>query len=135
MGKNYVFSTASTSIGFPEYSTAPKNGIPQIVRNVVIKGGANVPDIKTLVTPRGIATEVTDDQLAFLMGHKKFQSMVQSGFMTIASDKADMNAALRDMAPKDKSAPKTVDDYKEVLGKQPDGSETKITAGAATAAA
>ena len=36
----WVASKSSTAIAFVEYSVAPQNGIPTVLRRIVIKGGA-----------------------------------------------------------------------------------------------
>lgn len=108
---NYIFSTATTPIAFVQYSEKQKNRYPTVLRKVIIKGGAN-RTLKTLETPRGIVTEVSDDDLVFLSADPKFQGFVKRGFMTIAGDKKDLDSALKGMTPKDKSAPMVAEDFK-----------------------
>lgn len=65
-----------------------KNGLNQREMSVVIKGGANVVDKKTLTVPNGVITEVTADELAFLKSNSAFKRHVDRGWLTILSNKA-----------------------------------------------
>lgn len=108
--KCFVFSTATTSVSFVEYGEARPNRFPEVKRRVTILGGANVP-AKTLVTPRGVVTAVSEDEAAFLATNRNFAKMMANGFMTLASDDKDLERALLDMKPKDRCAPKVAADF------------------------
>ena len=109
----YVFSTATRTIDFVEYSK-PDNPrvLPAILRKVTVKGGANVAD-KHVHTPNGVATLVTDDDMAFLVGNAEFNRAVKCGFMRIERDQANMDSVVNDMTPKDGCAPKVPGDFEQ----------------------
>lgn len=86
------------------------NQLPQVRRSVRIEGGANCPN-KFMVTPNGVLTRVSDDDLAFLMSNAKFQEVMKAGFMSVIADDRDMEKAVRDMAKKDGCAPKVESDF------------------------
>jgi hypothetical protein len=110
----YIASTATTPIAFVKYADQPDpNMIAQEIHRVVIKGGANLAD-KNLFTPRGVVTAITDKDWEVLCQDRKFAEMVEAGFMTILSSESDKDAAVRDLTPKDRSAPKTESDYREL---------------------
>lgn len=109
----YIFSTASTSLSFVEFSKLEKNRHPKIVRKVTIRGGANVPQKRTILTPKGIPTLISDNDLDFLMVDPNFQKFVKRGFLTVGSDERDMPAALAGMQAGDKSQPKVGADFKD----------------------
>jgi hypothetical protein len=108
--KHYVFSTATTPVSFVEYSPHVANRVPTVKRKVIIKGGANRPT-KHLLTPRGIATEVSAEDMDFLSKDVKFQKMVKEGFMTFASDEREIDRVVSDMKAKDNSAPGVAADF------------------------
>jgi len=87
----------------------------------LIKGKANITN-KVLVTPKGVATTVTDEQLAQLKRCKMFMTHLENGYLFIdekaksaTAEKADDVA--KNMQSKDKSAPPTKDDIKKSLNK------------------
>ena len=94
--------------------------------SVIVKGGANVAQPKTFVTPNGVITRVSQEDYEFLMADAKFQNFMAKGFMSIIGDDQDLETAARDMVKKDKSAPKTPGDYGSTGG--------NISVGAAKAA-
>lgn len=107
----WVASKASTAIAFVEYGQAPANGIPKVLRRIVVKGGANVSQPKTFVTPNAVLTNITQDDFDFLMKDQHFINFMSNGFMSVISDDQDVERVAKDMVKKDKSAPKTPDDY------------------------
>lgn len=108
----FVVSTCSTPIRFVEYHehSLTKGQIPQIKGGVVIRGGANLMN-KHLYTPNGVATPITDDQLAFLSNNKMFMRSVADGFFTVIGDDGDTERAAKSMKAKDGTAPKTEKDF------------------------
>ena len=107
----FVVSKSSTALNFVQYNDAPANTIPKVLRSVTIKGGANVAQPKTFITPNGVLTRITQDDFDFLMKDEKFIDFMAKGFMSIISDDADVEQAARDMVKKDRSAPRTAADY------------------------
>lgn len=105
----YVYSTLSCD---NEYRSYVKGGgdIPQVESHVLIKGGAGLVN-KNIITPRGVATEVTKEQLAMLEAHDQFQLHKKNGFIQVDAKKIDADDVAKDMAKKDKSAPATPEDY------------------------
>jgi hypothetical protein len=103
-----IYSTLSTDMLYSALSPgAVGSNIAVRERGVQIKGGANVAN-KYVMTPKGVRTEVTDEELALLEKDEVFKLHKKNGFITIEKDKkrnADTVAA--DMNPKDGSAPKT----------------------------
>lgn len=137
MTKNVVFSTLTTDVRFVKYSEHRTNTVPRALFSVVIKGGANNPIRKTLVTPRGVATVLSDKEMEMLIANKKFQGMVDKGFMSIGSDPSDADRAAAHMEPKDSIAPKTEKTMQETMAAQGargrDGAPGTISAGAPAA--
>lgn len=109
----YVFSTITTPVAVVEYTKYVPNSVPQVVRKFIIQGGANCPD-KFMRTPRGVATPITPADHEFLIHNDKFLEMMADGFVTFGHDENDVDRAVRDMVPKDRSAPKTSADYRDM---------------------
>ena len=107
---NYVYSTASNDSTFIQWLPAPEGSIPVRGRSVVVKGGANVID-KNFVTPRGVVTSVTDEELSFLESLPSFNRKVTAGFYTVQRKQVEVEKVVKSMTKKDKSAPKTTEDY------------------------
>lgn len=78
----YVYSTLPAAMNF--------NG-------VVIKGGAGVANSRTLITPRGVATSVTEEQLAMLEGHRVFADYVKRGLFSTSKLEKDADKVAKDM--------------------------------------
>lgn len=108
---HFVFSTATSALEFVQYST-PKDPrvLPEVLRTVRVKGGANLAD-KHLLTPNGVMTQVTDDEADFLVQNAAFLDAMKRGFIRIERHAANMDSVVNDMVPKDRSAPKTPEDY------------------------
>lgn len=105
----YVYSTLSND---NEYRIYEKGGadIPVVKGHVLIKGGAGIAN-KNLITPRGVPTEVTKEQLEMLEGNDQFKMHKENGFISVDTKQADADAVAKNMTKKDKSAPKTPEDY------------------------
>jgi rRNA maturation endonuclease Nob1 len=101
----YVYSTCSSDVAFPvEVESTGAGGANFIKRKVLIKGGANIANKKTLVTPMGVATEISDEELSLLQKNETFQRRMKAGFFVVDSKKTDAEKVAKDMKKKDKSA-------------------------------
>lgn len=88
----YVYSTVTASIA---YTVGDKT--------IVIKGGANVAD-KHMWTPKGIATQVTKEELEELRKIPSFSSREKEGYFSTSQFEKNANKVADDMAGADKSA-------------------------------
>lgn len=77
---------------------------------VLIKGGSGIAN-KNIITPYGVATEVTPDELAQLESNEQFQLHKANGYIRVESKKSETEKVVKDMTKKDKSAPATPEDY------------------------
>jgi hypothetical protein len=107
-----IFSTMTGSVTYTDWKLSP-GGLSIAGQQVTIKGGANVADRKTIITPRGVGTQVSDKELAFLENDPTFKMHKQNGFITIDSvaDIRDADLAASDMEGRDDSAPDTPNDF------------------------
>jgi hypothetical protein len=103
----YVYSTATASIRYTEFKKVTKD-INQPVRSVTILGGSNVANQKTLVTPLGVPTQVSQDDLDWLLKDVHFQKHMDRGYMKIEKTKKDSEKVVAaGMQTRDNSAPET----------------------------
>lgn len=93
----YIYSTLSSD---QIYTTE--------VGDVMIKGGANIPD-KHLLTPLGKVTSVTEAQYAALDKHYLFKLHEANGFIRADKNKEDAEKVASDMTGRDDSAPDTAE--------------------------
>jgi len=107
----YVFSTLSNDQKYVSYETT-SSGLQVEKGFVEIVGGANVAN-KNVITPRGVATKVTAEQLEQLRKNHVFQQHEHNGFITISEGKADADEVAADMTGRDESAPLVDQDFKK----------------------
>ena len=92
------------------YNVVPAMRRPMILKEIPVAGGANVRDAKSIMTPNGACTEVSDEDFALLEKNHVFQEMVASGHIIVTTDH---HLNVKDNKKKDGAAPKTPNDYKE----------------------
>jgi len=107
----FVFSTLSAD---QEYTNWAKGGedLPIPVGRVLIKGGANIAR-KDLVTPYGVVTEVSDEQMKILQTNDVFKRHEERGFIKVQDVSEDPEKVAADMEGRDKSAPLVPNDFAE----------------------
>jgi hypothetical protein len=110
MAKVYVFSTLANDQRYVNWVKGP-NDIPTEGYSVFIKGGTGVANDR-LITPQGVATEITEEDLAQLEQNPSFMQHKKDGFVTVRAKKAEAEKVAADMNLKDESAPMTHSDYK-----------------------
>lgn len=76
----YILSRLANSQIYTNYAKGMGDNINIPVESVEIKGGADVTD-KNLVTPEGVITKVTNDQLEALKANKGFQQHLEGGYV------------------------------------------------------
>jgi hypothetical protein len=111
----YVYSTATCPICYVKYKPLTESekslrgaasGHSEILKKVTIKGGHGV-NTKILVTPKGVVTQVSDEDMEFLLKNESFQRHLKSGYMDYDKKKIDPEKKAKNMAEKDGSAPLT----------------------------
>ena len=101
MMANYVYSTLANDQRYVERGTNRT-----VVASVLVAGKANVPN-RHMLTPRGVSTQVSDEQLAILRDNKVFKLHEKNGFVTVDSRKADPDKVAKSMSNNDPSRPDT----------------------------
>lgn len=62
------------------------NGSMQVVKAIEVKGGANCADKRTLVTPQGVITELTDEDYEELVKTDVWKSWLANGYAKPVED-------------------------------------------------
>jgi len=107
---HYVYSTLSSPVSYATYKTDTKD-IPVIEKNILIKGGTGVSD-KNFVTPKGVVTEVTSEELEHLKSNEVFKLHMQNGFITVEEKKQKpVEKVVVNMKDADKSSPIRPQDF------------------------
>lgn len=107
----FVYSTLTADNEYVSY-TKGASDMPRAEQRVLIKGGAGVAT-KHLETPLGFVTEVSEDELTFLLKNPVFQLHVKNKFITYDGQKMDIEKVVSDMASRDGSAPMVPQDIPE----------------------
>lgn len=120
----YIVSKASQDIEYCDWQKG-RNGLNIKKKSVLIKGGANVLNRKTMETLNGVITEVSADDLKFLEANTAFKRHEERGWVKVCKTKADAekkaNAEEKDEngdKKKDGSAQLTKEDF-EKRGQKP----------------
>ncbi len=106
----YVYSTISNDVDYAVYRNTSSKELSIIDRVVTISGKANVAT-KKLITPKGVVTEVSEKDLEFLLNDFHFKEHMAAGFVCIEKREHSVEKVIKNMTEKDRSAPKTPDDY------------------------
>lgn len=113
----YVFSTTTCDQRYQNYTWNDPREMPTPTYSVFIKGGTGVANDR-LITPIGVMTEITDQDLIELEKNEDFKRHKKAGFIVVQNKKDDPEKVAANMARKDKSAPITESDFI--------GTETKV---------
>lgn len=116
----YVYSTATCPIAYVKYQPrliVEKNdraapGHNKILKKVTINGGHGVSN-RQLVTPIGVVTHVSDEDLDFLIEDQNFQRHVKAGFVSYDKRKVEPYKKAANMSEKDGSSPLTPKDFEK----------------------
>jgi hypothetical protein len=107
-----IFSTLSAGVDYTGYKkTDSESGAREVEQVVSIKGGAGVASALDVLagkplTPAGVKTEVSEDELKFLKEHPVFKEQLAAGFLKIVENKHEKaEKVAKDMNKDDTSAP------------------------------
>lgn len=113
----YVVSKLAAGVNYTLYEKVA-GGKKVAVGSITVKGGSGVTDKRTLITPQGVVTAISDMQAAQLKEDPVFKIHEKHGAVKIiATDPRDAERAAADLDA-DKSAQLTADAYKRA-GKTP----------------
>ena len=107
----FITSKMAAGVTYAFYAPAA-NKINVVTDTITINGGADVINKRSLETPTGVVTELTDEQIDKLKSHPLFQEHLQNGAVTIISSEKDAKKAEKDLE-EDKSSQIKPDDYEK----------------------
>ena len=105
----HIYSTISAN---QEYRGYNEGKVKTVKWKVMVEGGANIAG-KNLITPKGVLTTVTDEEMGLLETDPTFKRHVDRGFITFEKKKVDIEDVVKNMEKKDNSAPKVAEDFKD----------------------
>ncbi len=109
----HVYSKLSAPVSYHEHVPGGAN-VTSIGRTVTIAGGAGVAN-KNLITPLGVHTEVTEEEMEFLNNDETFKLHKQNGFIAIETKNYDIEKVVADMTSEpDPGGPLTPGDFENV---------------------
>ena len=115
----YVYSTITCDTIYAIYRPTDPKSLPVIERKILIKGG-NMIAQDNLFTPQGVVTEVSNEDMEALENDPNFNRHRDRGFLRVEKREVAVKKVVKDMTPKDGSAPKVPGDFKS-KGKDGDG--------------
>lgn len=124
-----IASTLSCGNDYAIYHKTDSGANP-IAKVVSIKGGANVArrgGESGILTPQGIITTVTDEELEALRQNEDFNLHEKNGFIKVLNQSSTkVEKAVKDMKESDDSAPLKEADFTENGGKRGTGKAPKM---------
>lgn len=103
MSNLFIFSTLASDVAYTNHAQGGGD-MPIELPPVVVKGGAGVANDR-LVTPRGVATRVTEEQVEYLRQNEIFKLHEKNGFVMVSESAGDPDTVAADMTGRDNSAP------------------------------
>jgi hypothetical protein len=107
----HVFSTLSAGVDYTAWETQP--GVSSVLRKVAIRGGAGVANVGSgpnIITPKGVRTEVSDEDAEFLANHEIFKLHQKGGHVKIENIARDPDKVANNMETDAGGKPKTAAD-------------------------
>lgn len=105
----YVFSTLACDQVYQNYALS-EGGVNTPTGRVLIRGGSGIANDR-LITPEGVMTVVTEEEMAILEANHGFNTHKKGGFIVVQERQADADKVAADMARNDESKPLTPGDY------------------------
>lgn len=119
----HVYSTLSAPTEYSSYRPVRESAkagnnapgeVPVLLTSVTIAGGANVANARSLMTPRGIVTTISAEELEVCNADPVFQMHKENGFIFVeeaTTDRVDAEEKVEklDLTKADKSAPLTLE--------------------------
>lgn len=128
MSRIFIFSTLAAAVNYVNYNQGGADLPIADGEGVLIKGGTGVAD-SNLVTPRGVVTEISPEQLVYLQQNPIFLLHKKNGFIAVEESAKDPERVIGEgMQPQDASAQLTPDDFGD--GSADGGNDPSASAGA-----
>lgn len=120
----YVYSTLTSDNRYTFYAKGGAD-MPIEEHSVTVKGGTGVMNDR-LVTPLGVATEISDHEASLLKEHPVFKLHAENGFVKIDNAKQAPEKAAADMQIADGSAPLSESHFKKAGGRKKTNEDLRV---------
>lgn len=107
----YITSKMASAVDYAFYKQGA-NKVNVVVKTIHINGGADVVNKRTLETPSGVVTELSDDDINMLKTHPLFIEHQKNGFVAICGSEKEAKKADKTLE-EDKSSQITPQDYEK----------------------
>lgn len=109
----YIYSTLTNDQKYTIWSkSSASQEAKKPEKTIHIKGGHGRMG-KNLITPIGVGTEVTEEELKALLTLDSFNRHVERGFLTVEKKEAPAEKVASNMKGRDKSSQNTASDFEE----------------------
>lgn len=98
-----IYSTLASDMRYTNYVKGGAE-LQNPIAEVFVKGGAGVANDR-LITPMGVATMVTAEQLEVLKANAIFQMHERNGYVIVSEERGDPEKMAAEMNPNDPSKP------------------------------
>lgn len=109
--EHYIYSTLTGSQAYQVYRKGGAD-LPVVDKTILVAGGANVAN-DHFITPKGVVTSITDDDLQLLEQNPVFALHKANGFITVEAKEVSVERVVSDMEARDEAAPLTESDFIE----------------------
>lgn len=108
---SYIYSTLTCDQAYTIYSGGA-NGLKVPQGNIIIKGGTGIANDR-LITPLGVVTKVSEEELKLLNTNPIFKQHINNGFIVVQAEgkSEDPEKVAADMSLNNGDAPVTPADY------------------------
>ena len=110
----YIASKLSYDQSFVFYTGTAPFAVSKVI---VVKGGSNVRDPKTLVMPQGVFNgqgyKLSDEDAALIEADRLYKDFEKNGMMKLVNSKAGAKSAKKDLAEGDAASQLKESDYKK----------------------
>lgn len=121
----YVYSTLTNDQNYQDYHISDdKNMLPVVKSTIFIKGGNGISN-KHFITPRGVVTEVSDEQMCILEKNTDFITHRKNGHVKVESRQYAPELVAADMKEVDNSSPLTPKNYSKRIKVVPGSEEVE----------
>ena len=107
----YIASKMSAPVDYAFYSKGA-SGINVVTKTIHVYGGADVINKKTLLTPEGVVTELSDDDINMLKTHSLFIEHQKNEVVAICGSEKEAKKVAKTLE-EDKSSQITPKDYEK----------------------
>ena len=121
----FIYSTLPCAQQYTLYAKDQPNPTVNVVdKHVLIEGGHGVAN-KNIITPYGVMTEVTEEQMEILNNVPQFKSHKEAGYISVRDKQDDVEKVADNLDKDSKDMPKSKKDLNKDVKEEGDGEKGK----------